>query len=795
MGCVVRGRPASCLAVSVLAAAVAAGAVCGTRAGEVAFDRDVRPILAEHCFACHGPDAAARRADLRLDTAEGATADRDGVRAVVPGNVGASELVTRIRSTDPDVVMPPPDANRPLSPAQKAVLERWVAAGAAFEGHWAYRPLRRPAPPGPAGAAGHPVDAFIDAAIADRGLAPAREADRVTLVRRLSFDLTGLPPEPAAIDAFVADASPDAYERLVDRLLADPHHAERLAAWWLDLVRYADSVGYHGDQEITMWPYRDWVIRAFAENMPFDRFTREQLGGDLLPAATREQRVASAYNRLNMMSAEGGGQDKEYHAKYAADRVRATAGAWLGSTLGCAECHDHKYDPFTTRDFYSFAAFFADVAERGIYHGANGNGVWGDMMRVPSPEQEARQRGLEERLAAIAPPPVAGRDVHEAAALARAPVRTELDAVIAAQPAMPETVSKPPRTVRILPRGNWMDDSGTEVSPAPPGFLSATGPAADIRRTRLDLAAWMTSAENPLVPRVLANRLWAIAFGEGLSRRLDDHGSQGEPPSHPELLDWLACELRDGGWDIRRVLRLIVTSRAYRRSSVPEAGHREADPENRLLARQARHRLDAENVRDVALAAAGLLVHDVGGPSVKPYQPPGYWDYLNFPKRTYQASAGPALHRRGLYVHRQRQYLHPALMVFDAPSREECTARRPRSNTPLQALVLLNDPQFVEAARALAARAIAEAGSDPVDRARFMLRRAIGRVPLATETDVVVGVAARERERCAADLKSARALLAVGAAPVPTGVDPLDLAAWTAAARTVLNLGEAYTRD
>ena len=772
-------------ATSLLAAGLA-------RAAEISFDRDVRPILAEHCFACHGPDAAAREADLRLDLRAGALADRAGVRAIVPGNISASEAVTRIRSTDPDVIMPPPETNKRLTDAEKAILEQWIAAGAEYEGHWAYRPLVRPTLPAGAAAGGHPVDAFVDAALAARGIAPAPEADRVTLARRLAFDLTGLPLPPDEIDAFVKDTRPDAYELLVDRLLASPHHAERLAAWWLDLVRYADSVGYHGDQEVTMWPYRDWVLEAFAANMPFDQFTREQLAGDLLPEATRQQRVAAAYNRLNMMSAEGGGQDKEYHAKYASDRVRATSGVWLGSTLGCAECHDHKYDPFTARDFYAFASFFADVAERGIYHGA----TWGETMRLPSPEQEAEQRRLEVALAAIAPPADAGRDVVEAANAARARTQAQLEAALKAQVTMPATVSKPPRTVRILPRGNWMADSGEVVLPAAPAFLpAAPGGDGAARRTRLDLAAWMTAPENPLVPRVLANRLWALGFGAGLSRRLDDHGSQGEPPSHPELLDWLACELRDEGWDIGRVLRMIVTSRAYRRSSTPGEGHREADPENRLLARQNRHRLDAENVRDVALAASGLLERTVGGPSVKPYQPPGYWDYLNFPKRTYQADAGAALYRRGLYVHWQRQYLHPAMMVFDAPSREECTAQRPRSNTPLQALVLLNDPQFVEAARALAATTLGAAGPEPLTRARYMLRQAIGRMPLDAEVGVVADVAERQRETFAGDSAAAKGLLGVGAAPVPAGLDPADLAAWTAAARVVLNLGEAYTRN
>jgi mono/diheme cytochrome c family protein len=830
-------------------------------ADAVRFDRDIRPLLAEHCFACHGPDAAARQADLRLDTAAGATADRDGSRAIVAGNPQASAMVTRIRSTDPDVVMPPPHTKKTLSAAERDLLERWIAAGATFEEHWAWRALARPEPP----AAGHPVDAFIDATLAREGLTAQGEADRDTLIRRLSFDLTGLPPEPEAIDAFRADRSPDAWERLVDRTLASPHHAERLAAWWLDLVRYADSVGYHGDQVVSMWPYRDWVIGAFRDNMPFDRFTREQLAGDLLPGATHSQRVAAAYNRLNMMSAEGGGQDKEYHAKYAGDRVRAASGAWLGATLGCAECHDHKFDPFTTRDFYAFAAFFADVAERGIYHGANADGTWGEMMRLPTPAQAARQRDLEalvaaarqrlqadtpelvaERAAWIAaaaellpagpdaagkpagkaalPEPVAKAlrtaadkrspdelrllaDHHRGLAEANRPQREELarleadlKALVDAQPRMPITVAVAPRTVRVLPRGNWMDDSGAVVLPATPAFLPAPARVAapPERLTRLDLAAWLTARDNPLVSRVLANRLWALCFGQGLSRRLDDHGAQGEPPSHPDLLDWLACELRDGGggggpWDLRHLLRTVVTSRAYRRAAAGSGDLVGRDPDNRLLARQVRYRVDAETVRDTALAAAGLLVRDVGGPSVKPYQPEGYWDYLNFPKRAWQADAGEPLWRRGLYVHWQRQYLHPALLVFDAPSREECTARRPRTSTPLQALVLLNDPSFVEAARALAARALAAADT-PADRATFMLRRAVGRVPPAAEVAVLVELAGRHQAALAAEPAAADQLLAVGTLPLPTGVDRLALAAWTSAARAVLNLQETFTR-
>ena len=1051
-----RDGATSVAAGGILAAIVAliqppAGAVEATP--EVRFDRDILPILADACFACHGPDAKTRAADLRLDTREGATAARDGGAAIVPGNPQASALLARLASTDPDVVMPPPSTNKTVTEEQRRKIEAWIAAGAPYEGHWAYRPLVRPVPPRDDRPA---IDAFIDAALEREGIEPVAAADRTTLARRASLDLTGLPPDPDAVRAFLADGAPGAWERYVDALLASPAHAERLAAWWLDLVRYADSVGYHGDQEVTVWPYRDWVIRAFADNMPFDRFTREQLAGDLLPGATRDSRVAAAYNRLGMMSAEGGAQAEEYLLKYAADRVRDVGGAWLGSTVGCAECHDHKYDPFTTRDFYSLSAFFADIEERGVYDiGQPRDKSWGRMEAYPSPEQEAALATLDARLAdtkrvletdtperardreawigRIArdpwkplPPvanaagggavlavqedrsvlvsgprpetadttllldapggPVAGlrlealvhdslpkrgpgradngnlvvteislwhrpaaagtepkvlpddrpvklahakasfeqsvageltpsgkwlaayaidgqasgdqigwaiheevgkdqwlvvrpeapvdvpagdrlvvvveqhhpvgyqlgrfrlsvsaeatddagpgslpadvvaaarkpageRTPEEAARLvaahrdlspATAPLREllataerERKALLDRVAYFPATVAVEPRAVRILPRGNWMDRSGEQVLPATPAFLPglATPAGEGGRASRLDLAAWMTGPANPIVPRVLANRLWAILFGQGLSRRLDDHGAQGEPPSHPELLDWLACELRDGAagggapWDIRALLREIVSSAAYRRASVAPRATVARDPENRLLARQNRFRVDAETVRDTALAASGLLVRKTGGPSVKPYQPEGYWDYLNFPQRVWQADSGEGLWRRGLYVHWQRQYLHPAMMVFDAPSREECAARRPRSNTPLQALVLLNDPEFVEAARALAARAIAAAGPDPSARAEALLELAVGRPARDGEAAVLVELAAAERARFAADSEAARALLAVGKAPLPGDVDPVELAAWTSAARAVLNLQETTTRN
>ncbi len=766
---------------TLLAAAVVGLALGRSAAADppVDFNRDIRPILSDNCFKCHGPDARTRKGDLRLDT---------------PGGLGdGTGLVERVTAADPGEVMPPPKSGKKLTAKQIDTLKKWADQGAKYEGHWAFQPNKRPAPP--AGAA-HPVDAFVLAELARQGLKPSPEADRVTLVRRLSFDLLGLPPTPDEVAAFVADQSPDAYGKLVDRLLASPHYGERMAMFWLDLVRYADSVGYHGDQPVSVSPYRDWVIRAFNANMPFDRFTTLQLAGDLVPDATTEGQVAAGYNRLGMMSAEGGVQPKEYLAKYAAERVRNLSGAWLGVTVGCAECHDHKFDPFTARDFYRLEAFFADIQEQGIYNG----GTFGPSMPVPGPRQKAEL----DRLDAAAVELAAGKDPAAgvaaiAGAAARTPVqvkRAKLDrdraAFLKTVPTTLVTVRVPPRPTRVLPRGNWMDDTGPVVDP---GFPAALGkPATSKERlTRLDLARWVTAADNPLTSRALANRLWKLLFGAGLSRKLDDLGSQGEWPTHPELLDYLAARLADG-WDVKALVRLIVTSAAYRQASVAPKGSADTDSFNKWVGRQGRFRLDAEVVRDNALSVSGLLSPEVGGPSVKPYQPAGYWAYLNFPAREWQNDAGDRLYRRGLYTHWQRQYLHPSLLAFDAPSREECTADRVRSNTPLQALVLLNDPTYVEAARALAERAVA-AGTADDDRLDWMFRWAVSRPLKPAEREVLAALLAKHRAEYAENPEAAKALLKVGAKPTAAGVPPAEIAAWTSVARAVLNLHAVVTRN
>jgi hypothetical protein len=596
------------------------------------------------------------------------------------------------------------------------------------------------------------------------------------------------------VRAFVYDKSPDAYEKVVDRLLASPHYGERMAVYWLDLVRFADSAGYHSDNEINVSPYRDYVIRSFNTNKPFDRFTTEQLAGDLMANPTTEMRVATAYNRLLQTTEEGGAQAKEYEAKYSADRVRNYGQVWLGGTIMCSECHNHKFDPYTQKDFYALAAFFADVQEAAIGRREPG-------LLVPTSEQEKRlaaattalgeaEARLKARAAVVGLPAARGdRDAVAAATKAR-------DEAEKAIPRTLITTAGPPRTVRILPRGNWLDTTGPVVTPATPAFLPPLPPlAAGVGRyNRLDLAKWTVSPENPLTARVFVNRTWKLFFGHGISRSLEESGAQGQLPTHPELLDWLAVEFQNG-WDVKKLVRLLVTSNAYRQSSAETPAVRERDLSNRLFARQSRFRLDAEFVRDNALAVSGLLVRDIGGPSVKPYQPRGYWSALNFPVREWQNDTGPKIYRRGLYTHWQRTFLHPAMLALDAPSREEATCERPRSNIPQQALVLLNDPEFVEAARAFAAKTLAEGGKDDAAKSAWAFERATSRQPKPAELKVLLAVLAKHRTDYAADPKAAAALLKVGDAAAPKDVNQVELAAWTGVCRVILNLHETMTRE
>jgi len=1017
-------------------------------AQEVRYNRDIRPILAENCYQCHGPDQNQRKAELRLDQEEGARADLGGRRAIVPGRPEESELIRRVTAADPDERMPPASTGKALSARQVELLRQWIAAGARWEAHWSFVPPQRPEPPqvGDPSWVRNPIDAFILARLEQEGLRPSPEADRATLIRRLSLDLTGLPPTPEEVDAFEQDPSPDAYEKLVDRLLASPRHGERMASRWLDAARYADTNGYQTDGERHMWRWRDWVIDAYNRNLPFDQFTIEQLAGDLLPHATLEQQLATGFNRNHRGNSEGGIIPEEYAVEYVCDRVETTGTVWLGLTLNCARCHNHKFDPLTQQDYYSLFAFFNNVPEKGR---AVKYGNSPPYIAAPTKEQQQQLAELEARLAqaeaqlaalepelasaqaeweqALAADPqadyavsrglagywpldepnpqpagswhgqphlIAGR-VHQAAAfdgqtwfeagdvadfgfydkfsisfwirptadsrgtivsrMTDAPqadgyyvmltggrlqmnlVKRWLDDAVRVQTAaplapdawqhvlvtydgsrvaagikvyvngqeqplevlldelnqsfavkeplrigggggpegrfvggldevrvyavlcspreaevlatseplallasIPPTARSPaqaaklreaflhlaapahlrqaaehvvalrdqrtalvesfptcmvmqelpePRQAYILTRGQY-DKPGQPVGPATPAVFS---PPPQPPRNRLDLARWLMDPANPLVARVAVNRLWQLCFGTGLVKTVDDFGIQGEWPSHPELLDWLATEYVRRGWDTKAMLRLIATSATYRQRSQAGKELLARDPENRLLARGPRVRLSAEMIRDQALAASGLLVERLGGPSVKPYQPEGLWNELS--DTQYVQDHGDNLYRRSLYTFWKRTIAPPTMAAFDAAGRETCTVRETRTNTPLQALVLLNEVTFVEAARVLAQRVLSECGADPRQRVERMFRLVLGRRPAEAEAAILLRNLSRQLERYRGSPQAAAALVSVGEFPRPESLDPSELAAYTMIANLILNLDEAITKE
>jgi hypothetical protein len=1077
--CVVAGRGTS-----------APGAGTGTTGGgagrapvvqplpdRVDYNRDVRPILSDTCFKCHGFDPATRKAKLRLDTPEGAAAGGGDGPAIVPGKPDDSPAFRRLVSHDPDDLMPPAKSGLTLSPRQVAVMRRWIEQGAVYAPHWSFVPPARPAVPdvsGPPGVPGspsrawgrNPIDAFVLERLGREGLRPSAEADRTTLIRRVSLDLTGLPPAPADVDAFVADTSPDAYEKVVDRLLGSSHYGERMAQFWLDAARYADSSGYQADWERTMWPWRDWVIAAFNRNQPFDQFTVEQVAGDMLPNATVDQRLASGFNRNHRINDEGGIIPEEYAVEYVVDRVETTSAVWLGLTAGCARCHDHKYDPVTQKDFYRLYAYFNNVPEKGQDGRA---GYAAPFMRVPPPEARAKASALQQelerlereqqaetpaslgRLAAweasvdpaasaggasaadpwVAPkvlsatattgggsasgggkaaagdkaagtklvaggdgaltatgatPPAvvyavtldsplrrvgafrlelllnyeltkgpgrangnvilsefeaevkrpgdaaatpvklvaAAADYEQATFPAAAAIdgrketgwavdgdvnREERTATFAlAKPVdapagttftvrlrhespkykgfsigkfrlsvaerpdapllSPDAATKAalkvptaersaeqrqavaayfrsvdpgradlrrqavaarqqlfrvgrdgvavmvmqemptPRDTYLLKRGQYdQPDKSQKLTPGLPAALSPAGQTPP--KDRLELARWMVSPANPLTARVTVNRFWQQLFGTGLVKTAEDFGFQGESPTHPELLDWLATEFVRTGWDVKAFQRLLVTSATYRQQSAVTPALLERDPDNRLFARAPRFRLDALAVRDNALAISGLLVGDkLGGPPVKPYQPPGLWEELAFTDKTtldrYVQDKGDALYRRTMYTFWKRTVPPPALAIFDAAGRETCAVRTGRTNTPLQALNLLNDVTYVEAARAMAARAMREAGGGGGERSTdarrderltHAFRLATARPPTERELAVLAGSFERYLATYRADPGAAVKLTSVGESPRATGLDPAEHAAYTAACNVILNLDETVTKE
>jgi cytochrome c553 len=753
----------------------------------LSYTRDIQPILATHCFNCHGLDEHSREAGLRLDLRESAIAALDsGMRAIVPGKIAESELVPRITSTDADTVMPPPAFKKPLSPQQIELLQQWIAQGAGYEPHWAFQPVQR--------------------------LAPAAEASREAWLRRVSLDLTGLPPTPDERAAFLADQSAGAHEQVVDRLLASPRHAERMALQWLDVARYADTNGYNNDEERTQWPWRDWVIDAFASNMPYDRFIVEQLAGDLLPDAGRQQRIATGFGRNHVLTTEGGIIPEEYRVEYVADRIQTAATAFMGLTLQCARCHDHKFDPISQRDYYRLFAFFNNIPDPPVAYASK------KLVRVGEPTIALRNYADESELAAL----LAAKAELKAALPAKdagkpEPTKAEADATAARLKQVEERIEAidarttrvmvmadldTPRQAHVLNRGQY-DQPRDTVEPGVPAWLPPL--PAGVAANRLALARWLVDPRHPLTARVAVNRWWEMLFGRGLVETVEDFGAQGSPPTHPELLDHLASDLIEGGWNMRSILKSIVLSATYRQAAeaAPEAFVR--DPDNRLLARGPRFRLPAEMVRDQALFAGGLLVERVGGPSVKPFQPAGLWEEVSvLHQATYVPDSGDGLHRRSLYTFWKRTCPPPALAVFDAPDRETCVIRRSRTSTPLQALVLMNDPTYVEAARGVALRAVALAdrGSastgDPARRDREIIAHAcrlvLARDATPREIDLLLTKLNEFRRHFQGDAEAARRLVAINDAqdcPLP----PDELAAWTVVGSTLLCLDETISKN
>lgn len=791
--------------------------------GPVDFSRDVLPILSDHCFQCHGPDKNARKAGLRLDEQAGA------MSVLQPGNAAESELIQRLTAPQPSKLMPPPKSNRKLSPQQIATLKAWVDSGARWGTHWAFAPVRRLS----GGNSSRVIDQLVEARLKQVGLTLSAEATRETLIRRVTLDLTGLPPSLEDIDAFMSDRSPDAYGRLVDRLLASPRYGERMAWEWLDAARYADTNGYQGDGERTMWPWRDWVVRSLNEDMPFDRFTVEQLAGDLLPAPTKEQRLATAFNRNHMINGEGGRIAEENRVEYVFDQTETVGTVWLGLTLNCCRCHDHKFDPLAQKDYYQLFAYFNQTP----VNGGGGSGQTAPILDFATPEQERRKaeavaaydalakrvQGIEAKLRAAGMVEKDGKQVSTLpqvieSSLRKGPgdrvdanfdelikfyresqpeyvkllpevqrLRARRDAAVRDVPKVMvmEDLAKP-RETHVLDRGSY-EKKLARVSAGLPGSLATTPPAA---ANRLGLAEWLVSKENPLTARVVANRQWQLFFGAGLVRTVEDFGLQGERPTHPELLDWLAAEFVARGWSLKQLHRLIVTSATYRQSAKATPDRLRLDPDNRLLSRASRHRLPSWMLRDQALFAAGLMTPAMGGPAVNPYQPGGVWEEATFGFKRYRQDHGDALYRRSLYVF-WRRIVGPT-MFFDNANRQTCAVKAARTNTPLHALTTLNDTTYVEAARALAQRVLEANLGKPLDLA---FRLVTGRHPSGIESKILAGSLGKQRRHYAADAAAARQLLAVGESRRNEALDAVEHAAMTSICLLILNLDEALTRQ
>ena len=740
-----------------------------TVAGKVEYNREVLPILTAKCLACHGPDTSQQKADLRLDEPGEAYRERDGLHAIVPGEPNQSELVHRIFSKDDKEVMPPPGEGTALTDAEKEILQKWIIEGAEYERHWAFRTPVKSAAPGSGEWGVNTIDQFVHAGLSQAGFQPQQEASKEELIRRLSIDLTGLPPTIGEVEGFLSDHSDQAYAKVVDRLLSSPRYGERMASWWLDGARYGDSHGYDNDLENAQWPWRNWIIESFNTNQPYDQFVIWQLAGDLLPDASDDQIVATGFNRNHRIQTEGGAIDEEWRTEYVMDRVETMGSVFLGLTLSCARCHDHKYDPISQKEFYQLFAMFDGLNEKGFINNLRGSAE--PRHRYRKSTFEAAVRRLEEEI-----PDAKAREGR-------------IKELEAAHPHVMVMRDEVDRKAFVLKRGQY-DDKGEEAHPGLPQAFSPT--PADENLNRLHLARWMVDGKHPLTSRVFVNRLWEQFFGTGIVKSSENLGRQSDWPSHPELLDWLAADFVESGWDVKRFIRLMVMSRTYRQSAVVEEEKLRRDPDNRLLSRGPRTRLQAEMLRDQALFVSGLLVERLGGPSWWVYQPAGLW--LEVEKRgTFVQDHGEKLYRRSLYSRIRRTVAPPSMLLFDMPSREMCTLKRTLTNTPLQALALMNEVTYVEAAKKFAERMMTKGGT-PAERIAWGFRCATSRVADEAELEILVKGYERRLEHYRKNGKAAADLLDQGESKIAGYLPKSEMAALATVANVILNLDEVINR-
>lgn len=791
--------------VSTLAAVtIALLPMSGWSEDSISYSRDIKKILSNNCFECHGPDSKARKKTPRLDSFEGATAETSGgTFPLVPGDPGASEIVALLTSDDPDSVMPPADSGKHVTPGDIELIRQWIAEGGEYEAHWSYvAPKKSPFPEVSEPAwPSNGIDRYVLARLDAEKLSPFKEADRRTLMRRVSLDLIGLPPTPEAVNAFVNDKQPKAYARMVETLLESPAYGERWAQLWLDLARYADSMGYEKDANRTIWKYRDWVINALNADMPYTQFTIEQIAGDLLENPTEDQIIATAFHRNTMNNDEGGTDNEEFRTAAVVDRVITTMQVWMGTTMMCAQCHDHKYDPITTEEFYRFYDFFNQTADNDLPSDAPVYWNATDEQKAQSEElkkdiqafrgefkkhEEALKTASEEEK----PELTKIRDEAKARQNSAQEQLNEINNTTVRTPVMVALAADQQRTSHIMNRGSFLD-LGKEVSAGTPEAFQPF--PKDTPLNRLGLAQWLVSTENPLTARVTVNRYWEQFFGAGLVATSEEFGTQGDLPTHPDLLDWLAVEFMENNWSLKQLCRTIVMSSTYRQVSSVTPELLERDSVNELYARGPRFRLGAEQVRDQALAVSGLLSPKMYGPPVKPYQPEGVWQVV-YNGSQWEQSEGEDAHRRALYTYMRRSSPYPSMLAFDSTSREVCTVRRIRTNTPLQALVTLNDPVYVEAAQSMARRIMTEP-SDILDvRIDYAMQLALGRYATKPELKHLSTLYTQAHEEYTNDADNALTMASSWIGSVPEGMAVDELAAWTVVCNALMNVDEFLTK-